>query len=71
MTEKAPDQPDITTLFSRNALELTDDDIDKIIDVFRKKRHAFKTMPVGGTATVAKKTTGQEIASKLNLDIQL
>ena len=71
MTEEATAEPDITTLMNRNVLELTDDDIDKIIDIFRKKRHAFKTMPAGGTTAPSKKTKGQEVASKLNLDIQL
>ena len=39
---------DIAELFARDPQQLTDMDLDKIIEEMRKKRHIFKT--VGATA---------------------
>lgn len=36
---------DITELFSRDPLELSDQDIDSIIEEMRKKRHLFNSGP--------------------------
>lgn len=64
---------DITELFSRDPMELTDENIDQIIEEMRKKRHLFNA---GGASTgrkpaAAKKTAAQEAASKLDIDLEL
>lgn len=38
---------DINELFARDPLKLSDEDIDKIIEEYRKKRHQFKALPTG------------------------
>ena len=63
MTE---DHTDITQLFNRNPTEMTDRDIDKIIEEMRKKRHLFKAAP--STAAAPKTLTDkQKAATKLDL----
>lgn len=60
---------DITTLFARDPLSLTDEDIDKIIEEMRKKRHLFKSAPASGNAP--KKTQKEEKAAALNIKLDL
>lgn len=61
---------DMTELFNRDPLKLTDEDIDKIIKEMRDRRHLYKAAPA--TATAAKPlTAGQKKASTLNLDFDI
>lgn len=55
---------DINELFNRDPLKLTDDDIDKIIEEYRKKRAQFKAMPASSTP---KKLTDKQEAVKKKL----
>ena len=64
---------DINALFHKDPFELTDKDLDKIIDHFRTARAAFNTAQVGAK-TSARKLTAKEAAVKkagLNLGIEL
>lgn len=38
---------DINELFSRNPMDLTDSDIDQIIEKMREQRKSFKQLPLG------------------------
>ena len=61
---------DMTELYNRDPLKLTDNDIDKIIADMRSKRQLYKAAP----ATVAagkKLTDAQEKAAKLDIDFNL
>jgi len=62
---------DINELFNRDPLELTDDDIGKIIKEFREKRAAFNSSPAKTKKAPAPKTATQKAASKLDLDFKL
>lgn len=55
---------DLATIFSRDPLDLTDDDIGQTIAYFRANRHLFNQTPV---KTRAKK----EAAAPANLDVNL
>lgn len=48
---------DVNELFSRDPLQLTNEDIDKIIEVMRSQRASFKKLPLGKTP---KKLTANE-----------
>lgn len=60
---------DITELFARDPMSLTDDDIDKIIAEMRKKRHLFKAAPKTGNAP--KKTAKEEKVAGLSINLDL
>ena len=63
---------DLSTLFSRNPLDLTRDDISTIIEAFRKSRHQFNlgNPKAGSTKPLTEKQKKiNDLASKL--DIQL
>ena len=55
---------DLATIFSRDPLELTDDDIGQTIAYFRANRHLFNQTPV-------KTRPKKESAAPANLDINL
>lgn len=62
---------DITELFNRDPLSLTNEDIDKIIAHYRENRKSFNANPgaVKGKKAAPKKLTEKEQAvSKLNID---
>lgn len=66
------DQPtDITTLFHRDPVEMTDEDIEKIISVYRSKRSQFQANPARVAAKPKPKTPAAKAAAELNLDIKL
>ena len=59
---------DITELFSRDPMKLTNENIDEIIEEMRAKRKLFESgAPAGKKKAPAKKTTG----GSLDLDIKL
>jgi len=60
---------DITELMSRDPVNLTDENIDQIIEEYRKKRHLFQSAPAGTKPKRAKKVS--EATQKLNLEIDL
>jgi hypothetical protein len=63
---------DIATLFARNPLELTRDDITAIIEEFRKARHSFSlgNMKAGSTKPpTAKQKEINDLASKMDITI--
>lgn len=62
---------DITTLFSRDPMDMTDGDIDSIIKVMREKRAIFKAAPAVAKKAPAKLTEKQKAVKSLNLDIKL
>lgn len=64
---------DINELFSRDPLDLTDDDIDEIIAAMRERRHLFNSMPAksSGSRTSAALTDKQKAASKLKIELDL
>lgn len=62
---------DVAELFLKDPLEMTNEDIDKIIAEMRSRRVAFKSAPtIKGKAT-PKLTPKQEEAKKLIGDIDL
>lgn len=71
MTENAVETPDINTLFNRDPMSLSDDDISQIVEEYRKKRHAFNTNPTATKRAPPTKTVTQKAAAKLDLDIDL
>lgn len=58
---------DLTELFNRDPLELTDPDIDAIIEKLRSMRHAFNA----GAATAAKPKAPAKSTLLPDLDIEL
>lgn len=63
---------DMTDLFMRDPLELTDEDITKIIEHYREARATFKAAPSAVKKTSSKLTKAQqEATSKLNIDLEL
>ncbi len=63
---------DITEMFSRNPLDLTDSNIDEIIVEFRKRRHLYNSGPakLGKTGSLTL-TDKQQAASKLSIELKL
>lgn len=63
---------DITELFSRDPLKLTNDNIDEIIAEMRKRRHLYNSSPAqlakGSSTTLTDK---QQAASKLKIELKL
>lgn len=63
---------DLSTLFARNPLDLTRDDITAIIEAFRKSRHQFTLGNVRAGSTKPLTEKQQKIASLADkLDIKL
>jgi len=62
---------DVTELFHRDPLKMTNCDIDIIIAEMRKKRVMFNAAPLAAKKAAPKLTAGQEAATKLSLDIKL
>lgn len=62
---------DITELFSRDPLSLTNEQIDQIIEEMRKKRHLFQSGATTTPRAKPKVSAKQEAALKLDLDIDL
>ena len=62
---------DVTELFSRDPLSLTNEDIDQIIEEMRKKRHLFQSAPATKPKAAPKKTKAQASALKLDIDLDL
>lgn len=63
---------DLSTLFSRNPLDLTRDDLTKIIEAFRKARHQFTlgNATAGRTKPMTEKQKGiASLASKLDIKL--
>ena len=63
---------DLATLFARDPLELTKDDISTIVDTMRQSRRAFNlgNMKAGSTKPkTEKQKTIEGLASKLNISI--
>lgn len=61
---------DVTELFSRDPLSLTDEDIDNIIKVMREKRVTFKAGPAT-SAAAPKKTAKETAVSNLKIELDL
>jgi hypothetical protein len=61
---------DITELFSRDPLSLSDQDIDAIIEEMRSKRHLYNANPAA-VAGKAKLTEKEKSLSSLNIEIKL
>ena len=67
-----PDEiTDINVLFSRDPLSLTDDDIDKIILEFRKRRHMFNSAPAATAAKTKTLTDKEKAVSSLKIELDL
>lgn len=63
---------DMTELFMRDPLKLTDEDITKIISHYREARATFKAAPAAVKGRSSKKTTEQARAtSALNISLEL
>lgn len=63
---------DISTLFARDPLQLTRDDISTIIDEMRKSRHAFNLGNVKAGSTkpkTEKQKANADLLSKLDISI--
>lgn len=63
---------DLSTLFSRNPLDLTRGDITTIIEAFRKARHQFTLGNVRAGSTkplTEKQKTVASLASKLDIKL--
>jgi len=64
------EQSDISELFRRDPMQLSDADIDLIIEDMRNKRHLFNANP--GAVTAKKTLTEkQKKASSLKIDLDL
>lgn len=62
---------DMTELFSRDPLSLTNENIDQIIEEMRKKRHLFNAGGSTAGKPKPKLSKGQEATKGLDLDIDL
>jgi len=63
---------DINLLFSRDPMQLTDDDITDIIVEYRKRRVLFNASPSTPAAKKTPKLTeGQKAASMLQIELKL
>jgi len=63
---------DLSTLFARNPLDLTQEDITTIIDAFRKARHQFSLGNVKAGSTKPLTEKQKQVASLASkLDIKL
>ena len=62
---------DVTELFSRDPLSLTNEDIDKIIEEMRAKRHLFQSVPATKPKAAPAKTKAQAAALTLDIDLDL
>jgi hypothetical protein len=63
---------DMTELFNRDPLKLTNEDIDQIIEEMRKRRHLYKSAPATSTGAKPTLTAKQKaVTSKLNLDFDI
>lgn len=63
---------DLSTLFARNPLDLTRDDISTIIEAFRKSRHQFSlgNVKAGSTKLLTEKQKQiATLASKLDIKL--
>lgn len=63
---------DLSTLFARNPLDLTRDDITTIIEAFRKSRHQFSLGNVKAGSTkppTEKQKKISDLASKLDIKL--
>jgi hypothetical protein len=63
---------DLAELFSRDPLQLTDEDIRSIIEEMRKSRHAFNAGNAKAGSTKSKTEKQKQIASladKMNIDL--
>lgn len=63
---------DLSTLFARNPLELTREDISTIVETMRKSRHAFNlgNVKAGRTKPMTEKEKKvSELASKLDFKL--
>jgi uncharacterized radical SAM superfamily protein len=63
---------DLSTLFARNPLDLTRDDISTIIEAFRKSRHQFNLGNVKAGSTkppTEKQKKLNDLASKLDIKL--
>lgn len=71
MTEET--QTDMNELFNRDPLELSDQDVDKIIAYMRERRALFNAAPAAGKKKPASSnlTEGQQAAMKLDLNLSL
>lgn len=70
MTEAV--ETDINLLFNRDPLSLTDDDIDKIIMEYRKRRASFNAAPAVAAGAKGKSLTDKEKAvSSLKIELDL
>jgi len=63
----------MTDLFMRDPLDLTDEDITKIIEYYRETRATFKAAPGAAKKPAASKKTAaqQKAASSLNIKLDL
>ena len=62
---------DINELFSRDPLELTNEDIDEIIAHMRERRVLFNSTPVTKAGAPKKLTAAQSKVQGLNVDFEL
>lgn len=63
---------DLSTLFARNPLELTKDDISTMVEAFRKARHQFTlgNAKAGSTKPLTEKQKKvADLASKLDIKL--
>lgn len=71
MTEDTEPTTDINELFSRDPMDLTNEDIDEIILHYRKRRASFNSTPTTKSGAPKKLTKAQESVKKLDLDFKL
>lgn len=63
---------DMTDLFMRDPLDLTDEDITKIIEHYREARATFRAAPSAGKKAAPKQTSKQKkLTDSLNIDLEL
>lgn len=62
---------DVNELFSRDPLQLTNSEIDLIIEEMRTKRHLFQSAPATKPKAAPTKTKAQSKALSLDIDLDL
>lgn len=62
---------DVNELFSRDPLQLTNSEIDLIIEEMRAKRHLFQSAPATKPKAAPAKTKAQSKALSLDIDLDL
>ena len=71
MTTEPHAATDVNELFNRDPLSMTDEDIDKIIMEYRKRRQMFNAAPASAAAKTKTLTDKEKAVSSLKIELDL